>query len=128
MKKNVSLFAVIVFLMASCYPNGPTSYEELDLVYTNYSKSYDFASKGTYSMPDKIVKVTGNLNEGEDPEFVKEPYNTQILNRIESNMSSLGWTKVDDPENADLALFPAVWTNKSHYPWGQDDHRIASGR
>jgi hypothetical protein len=26
-------------------------------------------------MPDKVVKITGNFVEGEDPEFVKEPYN-----------------------------------------------------
>jgi len=117
MKKNVFLFIGIIFLMVSCYPDGPVSYEELDLVYTNYTDTYDFASKGTYAMPDKIVKITGNLAEGEDPEFVKEPYNTQIINRIQSNMTALGWTQVDDPENADLALMPAVWTNTTVTYW-----------
>ena len=117
MKKNVILLMGIVFLMVSCYPEGPVSYEELDLVYTNYDDSYDFDSQGTYSLPDKIVKITGNLADGEDPEFVKEPYNTQILQRIESNMSNLGWTKVDDPENADLAMLAAVWTNTTITYW-----------
>jgi hypothetical protein len=117
MKKNVFLFIGIIFLMVSCYPDGPVSYEELDLVYTNYTDTYDFASKGTYAMPDKVVKVTGNLAEGENPEFVKEPYNTQIINRIQTNMTALGWTQVDDPENADLALMPAVWTNTTVTYW-----------
>jgi hypothetical protein len=111
MKKNVLFFVGIIFLMVSCYPSEPMSYEDTDLVYTDYNATFDFASKGTYSIPDKIVKITGNLVEGDNPEFVSEPYNTQILNKIQSNMTALGWTKVDDPANADLALFPAVWTN-----------------
>jgi hypothetical protein len=115
MKKNVIFFVGIIFLMVSCYPDEPVSYEDLDLVYTNYTATFDFASKGTYSMPDKIVKITGNLVEGQDPEFVQEPYNTQILNKIQSNMTALGWTKVDDPANADLALLPATWTNTTVY-------------
>ena len=111
MKKNVFYLIGIIFLMISCYPDDTAYYEDLDLVFTNYTETFDFASKGTYAMPDKIVKVTGNLVEGQDPEFVQEPYNSQILNKIQDNMTALGWTKVDDPENADLALFPAVWTN-----------------
>jgi hypothetical protein len=111
MKKNILYIFGIIFLMVSCYPDEPVYYDDLDLVYTNYTASFDFASKGTYSMPDKIVKITGNLVEGQEPEFVPEPYNTQVLNTIESNMTALGWTKVDDPANADLTLFPAVWSN-----------------
>jgi len=62
-------------------------------------------------MPSKIVKITGDLAEGEDTELVKEPQNTQILQKIESNMTKLGYEKTTDPANADLVLFPAVWTN-----------------
>jgi hypothetical protein len=117
MKKNVILFLGIIFLMVSCYPDGPEYYEDFDLVYTNYDETFDFAGQGTYSMPDQIVKVTGNLAEGEEPEFVKEPYNTQILNLIDDQMSDLGWTKVEDPEDADLTLFPAVWSNTTIVYW-----------
>ena len=67
MKKNVLLLAGIIFLMASCYPDEPISYSDYDLVYTNYTAGFNFASKGTYAMPDKIVKVTGNLAEGQNP-------------------------------------------------------------
>jgi hypothetical protein len=117
MKKNVFYFIGIIFLMVSCYPDEPVSYSDLDLVYTNYTESFDFASKGTYAVPDKIVKVTGNLAEGQDPEYVKEPYNTQVLDKIQSNMTAMGWTKVDDPATADLALLPAIWTNTTVYYW-----------
>lgn len=117
MKTNLILILSIVLVMVSCYPAGPEYYEDLDLVYTNYDDSFDFASKGIYSMPDKIVKIEGNLAEGEAPEYVKEPYNTQILNQIKQNMTAMGWTYVDDPEFADLTLFPAVWTNTTIYYW-----------
>jgi hypothetical protein len=103
--------------MVSCYPDEPVSYSDLDLVYTNYTATFDFASKGTYAMPDSIVKITGDLAEGQKPEFVKAPYDKKILDKIVSNMTALGWTRVADPANADLALMPAVWTNTTIYYW-----------
>lgn len=115
MKKNLIYFIGLIFMMAACYPGDNVYYEDTDLTYTSYDESFDFVSKGTYAMPDSIVKVTGNIEEGENPEFVKEPYNTQILKTIESNMTTLGWTRIDDPETADLALFPAAWSNTTIY-------------
>lgn len=117
MKKKFIFYLSIVVLMGSCYPEGPVYYDELDIVYTDYDDQFAFSGKGTYSIPDKIVKVTGNLIEGEDPEFVKEPQNTQMLEKIKSNMTALGWTTTEDPTNADLVLFPAVWTNTTVYYW-----------
>jgi hypothetical protein len=117
MKKNVFYILGIILLMVSCYPEGIEYYEDTDLVYTNYTETFDFAGQGTYSMPDKIVKVTGNLGEGENPEYVKEPYNKQILDLIDGHMTNLGWTKVDAVEDADLVLFPAVWTNTTVVYW-----------
>jgi len=118
--KNKLIFYLafgIAIVLNSCYPNDTVYYEDLDVVYTNYDDQFDFASKGTYSMPDKIVKVTGNLIEGETPEFVKEPQNTQMLDKIKTNMTAMGYTLTVDPANADLVLFPAVWTNTTVYYW-----------
>lgn len=118
MKKTIVFYlGIIVIILGSCYPQGPEYYEDLDVVYTNYDDEFNFASKGTFSIPDKIVKITGNLVEGEDPEFVKEPQATQMLQKMETNMTALGWVKVEDPANADLVFFPAVWTNTTIYYW-----------
>ena len=117
MKKQILFFLGVVLTLGSCQVQGPEYYEDLDLVYTNYDDQFDFSSGGTYAMPDSIVKVTGNLIEGEDPEFVKEPYNTQILQKIEANMSALGWNRTDDPASADVVLFPAAWSNTTIYYW-----------
>ena len=117
MKRKIVLYLGIIIILASCYPQGPEYYEDLDIVYTNYDDQFVFADKGTYSIPDKIVKITGDLVDGMDPEFVKEPFNTQMLQQIENNMAAYGWTKVEDPTNADLVLFPAVWTNTTVFYW-----------
>ena len=117
MKKKFVFYLSIIIILGSCYPQGPEYYEDLDVVFTNFDDQFDFASKGTYSMPDKIVKIEGDLAEGEEPEYVKEPQNTQMLQKMEANMSALGWTKIEDPADADLVLFPAVWTNTTIYYW-----------
>jgi hypothetical protein len=117
MKKKFIFYLSIALVMASCYPGGTEYYEDTDVVYTDYDMEFDFQSQGVYSIPDKIVKIEGDIAEDELPEFVKEPYNTQILNQIKSNMTALGWTKTEDPANADLVLFPAVWTNTTIYYW-----------
>jgi len=113
---SLAMIAGLIFLWG-CYPGGADYYEDTDVVYTNYDDTYKFESKGTYSMPDKIVKITKELAEGEDPEFVKEPYNTQILNKIASNMTAMGYTRTDNVTQADMVLFPAVWTNTTIYYW-----------
>ena len=115
--KKILLTLSIMVMLFSCYPEGIEYYEETDLVYTDYEPNYDFTGHSTYAMPDQIVKVTGNVLEGEDPEFVSEPFNSQILGIIETNMSAYGWTKVENPEDADIVLFPANWTNTTVYYW-----------
>ena len=117
MKRKILFYLSIIAILGSCYPGGTEYYEDTDVVYTTYDEQFDFSSKKTYSIPDKIVKVTGDLIEGEDPEFVQEPQNSQMISQMKSNMKDLGWTITEDPENADLVLFPAVWSNTTVYYW-----------
>ena len=90
MKKKFIFYLSIALVMASCYPGGTEYYEDTDVVYTNYDMEFDFQSQGVYSIPDKIVKIEGDLAEGEEPEFVKEPYNTQMLNQIKEQHDGTG--------------------------------------
>ena len=68
-------------------------------------------------MPDKIVKVTGNVAEGETPEFVPDGTASQILARIASNMESLGWARVGLDQNPDMLLTPASWETTTVVYW-----------
>jgi len=116
LKKSI-FYVLPLMVLLGCYPAGPEYYEDLDAVITSFDENFDFVSKGTYAIPDKIVKISGILENGGDPQFVKEPQNTQILTKIKANMDALGWIKVEDPEAADLTLFPATWTNTTVYYW-----------
>jgi hypothetical protein len=109
-KKIFSLVAILSGLFLwGCYPNGPTYTEDLDIVITHHNPDYDFVAKGTYAMPDKIVKITGNLQEGDLPEYLPDANANQILARIADNMESLGWTRVAVDASPDLLMAPAAW-------------------
>lgn len=116
--KKLSFYAVLLsVVLVSCYPKGAEYYGETDIVFTNYNDEFDFSSQKTYAMPDSIVKVTGNIVDDEMPEFIKEPYNTDMLNMIAGNMETLGWTRINDPEKADVVLMPVAWKNTTIYYW-----------
>ena len=118
MKRRIlfALFTVSLLLLWGCYPGGPDYAEEMDVVLTSH-KDYDFAAKATYAMPDDIVKITGNLTEGENPEYVPDVTAQKILARIDDNMKNLGWQKVDISANPDLLLAPAAWETTSTFIW-----------
>jgi hypothetical protein len=109
MKKRIlSLIAILSGLFLwGCYPEGPVYTEDLDIVITHHNPAYNFAGKGTYAMPDRIVKVTGNLQEGDEPVFIPDAIAAQIILKIASNMESLGWQRVAISASPDLILTPA---------------------
>jgi hypothetical protein len=120
MKRRIVFTALITGLLAlwGCYPGGPDYAEEMDVVLTKHNADYDFVSKATYAMPNKIVKITGNAIEpGGEPEYVPDLFASQILGRVATNMANLGWVKVDVSQNPDLLLLPAAWETTTVYYW-----------
>lgn len=114
--KIFSLLALVV-LMAGCYPNGPEYIDQYDLVYSNYDSQYDFTAKHTYAIPDKIMKITDGLINGDDPTFVKDTYAVPMLNQINKNMSDFGWTKVATTANPDVLLTPVAYELTTYSYW-----------
>src|SRR5688572_11230046 len=108
MKSKPFAILLTVFTMAGCYPEGPEYIEDLDLVITNHDVSFDFKKYKTYSLPDRIVKITGNLEEGEDPEFVNDVTAALVLDGIKKNMQSYGWTEAVNAEAADMIILPSA--------------------
>ena len=107
--------AGLIAVLPGCYPQGPEFTEDLDVVLTYFQDDYDFESRQTYALPDKIVKITGNLQEGEDVEYIPDATASLILGRIEENMNDLGWQKVGVEESPDLLLAPASWETTTIY-------------
>jgi hypothetical protein len=117
-RKILSLVTIFsAFLLWGCYPNGPDYVEELDVVVTYHVEEYDFVAQATYAMPDKIVKVTGDLADGETPEFMPDATASKILKMISDNMTALGYTRVAQTANPDLYLLPASWQTTTVYWW-----------
>lgn len=104
-------------LMWGCYPTGPQYVDEYDLVYSSYDKDYAFKGAGTYSMPDKIPIIDGKLDTAKQ-KYIIEPYNSLILNQIDTDMKALGWTKVADPATAQVQILPASWNTTTIYYYG----------
>ncbi len=118
MKNKLTIATLILgVLLTGCYPGGPEYTEELDVALTNFKDDYDFQAQTTYAMPDRIVKITGNITEGDEPEFIPDISANAILDMIESNMSDLGWQRVGIDENPDMLLAPAAWETTTVFWW-----------
>ena len=117
MKKRISIVLIVagVLLVGGCYPHGPEYVEEMDVVLTKHNDEYDFTAKATYAMPDKIVKITGDVMEGEEPSFIPDINAQVILGTIAGNMDDLGWVRVDVEDDPDILLLPAAWETTTIY-------------
>jgi hypothetical protein len=113
--KTQFIILFLVLLLAGCYPDGPDYAEDIDVVYTNYDQAYDFGAKGTYAMPDQIA-IGAELVDGDTViEYMKPAYATPILQAIEQNMQSYGWTRVPVAGNPDLLLMPAGTSSTTYF-------------
>jgi len=125
MKTIYRLFVLGLFTwtIISCVPNGAEYVDELDIVYTNHDQNYDFQSKSTFALPDKVIKI--DVEDAPDdpdwePEFVDPIYANAILETTRTNMRNLGYTEVDKSANPDLIILPsALQTDKIYfyYDW-----------
>ncbi len=114
---------LLLFLISGCYPNGAEVIDDLDLVYTNYSSQFDFASKQTYAIPDSVIKITGDVFNDPDgdhkPSFLSPASAAVILDRINQNMANYGWNEVDKNSNPDVIVLVSSITTTNIY-WYYD--------
>lgn len=119
-----ALGLVSMALLAGCYPQGPEYIDEYDLVLTNFSPTFDFTTTTTYSLPDSVIKISGDLIDGENPDMVSPVYGDEILDDIRQNMNERGWEEVDEANDPDVILLPSVFTSTTvsyyydSYYWG----------
>src|SRR5258706_5665629 len=105
MKHNYTkIIALSALLLSACYAHGREYASDTDVVFTTHSPEYVFKSKSTFAIPDKIVKITGNVVTGDPPKYVDAVVGTALLSQISKNMTALGYTKVDISQSPDLIL------------------------
>lgn len=107
-----ALFPVFaVFLLWSCYPDGPEFYEDTDITFTSFEPEFVFQARNTYSLPDKIVTDVEIKNGDTTYVFMKDIYAVPILQAIDRNMANYGWEKVAISQRPDVVLTPGAIRN-----------------
>lgn len=106
---------LLMVLLGACYPNGPEYVEDADVVATSYDVNYDFKSKSTFAMPDKIV-VDIEIKQGDTTyQYMLAKFATPILEAIQADMENLGWQRVDVDEDPDVVLTPAAISSTTYF-------------
>lgn len=114
---SIAILILSTTILQSCYPGEELTYSDTDLVVTFYNKDANFATKQTFAMPDSIVRLD------EDGNFVSDPgpFDNQILNKIKSELQSLGFTEEAVQANADVLVIAAIttstWVSGGCYDW-----------
>lgn len=100
---RVSMLSILIIgsmvLLQACFPFGPEDIEDFDIVGTFYDENVNFSTFKSYAMPDTIAKVE---NSGVSSE--KGQYDDLILSQVAANMTAAGYTRVNDPAQADMLL------------------------
>ena len=115
---SLLILVSLVFALQSCYPGDEITAADTDIVVTYFDKDADFATKLTYSIPDKIIRLDENGDPIDDPGA-----NDQLaLNRIKSNLDQAGFTEIADPDTSDPLkrpdVFVIVFANQSTWVSG----------
>ena len=113
--KRLLLIAAMPVVLLSCYPAGPEYVEDVDITYTTYDQKFDFQSRGTYAMPDKIV-VDVEIEDGDTTYiYMKDVFATPILAAIDDNMKANGWAKVGLAGTPDVVVTPAGISSTTYF-------------
>ena len=106
----ILIFAIPV-LIISCYPDGPASPEDLDLVGTMYDDQYNFGEVVTFSLPDTIVHIVDDENEDD----MDRTHDELIIGRVRDHMTTLGYMEepLDTLNPADVVLLISAVSSTS---------------
>jgi Domain of unknown function (DUF4136) len=80
-------------LLAACHPDEPTSVAELDVVATAHDDTVNFASIGTFVMPDSVVEIVPPESVATSLPF-NHDYDQIILDGVASKLAALGYTRL----------------------------------
>lgn len=111
MNKRILLGALFgaVISLSSCYQyyEDSADIQDLDLVATNYSKDFAFASKKTFAIPDSVVLVNGEDYDG-TTEYANPAYSKTMIAAIKKGMQDYGWKLVAKTDTPDVIILPSV--------------------
>ena len=88
--------------LISCYPDGPSSPEDMDLVTTSYDEDFSFSDVTTFSLPDTVIYIFDDVEEDSQG----HDHDSLIISRIREHMIGLGYQEepLDALNPADVVL------------------------
>ncbi len=94
---------LLVLVMFSCYPSGPSSSGETDVVITAYDSQFNFGNIHTYALPNIVFELEGT-------DEVNHDFDDLILNEIEKNMNAIGYVRENNPlvNGADIVVIASI--------------------
>ena len=109
-KIKLIAMSLLIFATASLFScqRGVTTD---DVVATYHNPNVAFAGYKTYAMPDSVVLV-GDMSLQAS---LNNKYQTQILNTINSNMTSIGYIQKANKDSVDLIILPTVIISSQPY-------------
>jgi hypothetical protein len=84
-------------LISGCYPQGPETVSDYDLVATQFDPNFSFVRAQTYYLVDSVVHITDSENNGSESELVRS-MDAAILSEIVTQMDNAGYTRVTEIE------------------------------
>jgi len=102
--------------IAACYPSPDMSIEEFDTVVTVVDENVEFQGLQYWIMPDTVLQ---RPNDG----AASRAHDDLILGDIQRNMEQLGYSRVFEPDSAELVLLASViteekWAAHLRWNWG----------
>jgi hypothetical protein len=108
-KKITMVLCSLLLMVAACEPK-PDSEKLLDqlVVSTNYDTQADFTSYSTYSIPTDTIGFYSNASNDTIIVQNKSNFPRPVIETIQSNLDTRGYTKVSRTDNPDLGINVAV--------------------
>src|SRR5262245_28357013 len=120
-----ALMALVIMMLAGCYPGEVNSVAELDLVTTLYDKDANFGALRTYALVDSIVHFCDNPELDQNcPTELTRRYDAQILSEVKQQLESDGFTEAASPQQANVLVVVAATATDNYgyayYGWYWD--------
>ena len=97
MKSTLFLLAGVMLLLNACYPDGPDTVQDYDVVSTQYDPSFDFSKVKTYVLVDSVVQLSDNQQTKSTALTPK--VNAFILQQVATRLDQLGYTRLTSLAN-----------------------------
>ena len=115
--------AAMTGALAGCYPGGPETFGDTDVVVTLRASDAIFEGDNTFALPDQVIDLGEVVPDDPEP-TIDHRFDEDILTRVRSNLEAYGYTYTEDEEAADLwvpvgAIVTTTWVLYQYYDyWG----------